>query len=116
MVHGNRRFRIQGLWFSVHCAEFGCCGLRRSGFPLPTETKVESGTSQSKSGTSVDLRKSGYLRVVSLHGGVSAFVDFVDGQERRRRAMGAVYVLSGSASMRRRHAPVLNRMHLAEET
>ena len=28
---------------------------------LPTETKVESGTSQSKSGTSVNLRNSGDL-------------------------------------------------------
>ena len=36
-----------------------------SGRALPTETKVESGTSQSKSGTSVTLSHSGELAVVS---------------------------------------------------
>ena len=45
----------------VHRSEFGSLKLIR--FPLlrvlPTETKVESGTSQSKSGTSDNLNKSG---------------------------------------------------------
>ena len=42
------------------------------GEALPTETNVESGTSQSKSGTSVDLSNSGYLSSnVNLRGSLS---------------------------------------------
>jgi len=49
---GLQRYFLNSLCFSTTVCPFG--SLRRPQRVLPTETKVESGTSQSKSGTSVN--------------------------------------------------------------
>ena len=58
-----RRFSRELMFHSRHVsASFLCLFIT-----LPTETNVESGTSQSRSGTSVNLSESGFLFVFLVH-------------------------------------------------
>jgi hypothetical protein len=64
MVYGLY-WLVDGGWFRIDGSGF-CVGgrgfkLRSPQRALPTETKVESGTSQSKSIRSVNLGQSGFL-------------------------------------------------------
>ena len=54
-------FRVQGVFKFWELGSF-CIGKSRPGGlkALPTKTKVESGTSQSKHGTSVNVSNSGF--------------------------------------------------------